>query len=30
VVGVFQGQDDRDVGTLHQILAALLAAAQKK
>jgi hypothetical protein len=30
VVGVFQGEDDRDVSTLHQILAALLAAAQKK
>jgi len=30
VVGVFQGPDNRDVGTLHQMLAALLVAAQKK
>ena len=30
VVGVFQGPDNRDVSTLHQMLAALLAAAQKK
>ncbi len=30
VVGVFQGPDNRDVSTLHQMLSALLSAAQKK
>jgi hypothetical protein len=30
VVGVFQGPDNRDVSTLHQMLGALQAAAERK